>query len=62
MKYNMIWIDENIESEEQKELIKILDSFGKFAIRLFKNEDKAIDYISLVSEKLKKIILIFFIY
>ena len=57
MKCNVIWIDENIESEEKKENIKILDSFGAFAIRLFTNVDKAIDHMKYIEFQETKVII-----
>ena len=45
---NLIWIDENIESNENKEYLKELDNLNEFIIYTFKEVNKGI-------EKLKQI-------
>ena len=57
MKCIVIWIDENLDSEENKKYTKELNSFGSLNVRLFKNLDKAIDYLKYIEFQETKIIL-----
>ena len=57
MKTNVIWIDENLDSEENKKYTKELNSFGSLIVRLFKNLDKAIEYLKYIEFQETKIIL-----
>ena len=56
MKTNLIWIEENIDSEEYKKYSKELDSFGNLLIELFKNLDKAIEYMKYIKFQDTKVI------
>ena len=53
----VVWIDENLDSEENKKYIKELNSFGSLIVRLFKNLDKAIEYLKYIEFQETKIIL-----
>ena len=57
MKCIVIWIDENLDSEENKKYTKELNSFGSLIVRLFKNLDKAIEYLKNIEFQETKIIL-----
>ena len=57
MKCIVVWIDENLDSEENKKYTKELNSFGSLIVRLFKNLDKAIEYLKYIEFQETKIIL-----
>ena len=48
MKCNVIWIDEELDSEENKKYAEELYSFGSLIVRLFKNLDKAIEHLKYI--------------
>ena len=56
MKSNVIWIDENLDNEENKKYVEKLYSFGSFIVRLFKNLDKAIERMKYIEFQDTKVI------
>ena len=48
MKCNVIWIDEDLDNEENKKYAEELYSFGSLIVRLFKNLDKAIEHMKYI--------------
>ena len=57
MKCNVIWIDENLDTEENKKYADELYSFGSLIVRLFKNLDKAIEHMKYIEFQETKVIL-----
>ena len=57
MKSNLIWIDESIDSEENKKYTKELNSFGSLVVKLFKNLDKAIENLKYIEFQETKVII-----
>ena len=56
MKCNVIWIDEELDSEENKKYAEELYSFGSLIVRLFKNLDKAIEHMKYIEFQETKVI------
>ena len=56
MKCNVIWIDEELDSEEYKKYSEELYSFGSLIVRLFKNLDKAIEHMKYIEFQETKVI------
>jgi len=56
MKCNVIWLDENLDSEEKKKYTEVLKSFGSLIVRLFKNLDKAIEHMKYIEFQETKLI------
>ena len=56
MKCNVIWIDEELDSEENKKYAEELNSFGSLIVRLFKNLDKAIEHMKYIEFQETKVI------
>ena len=56
MKSNVIWIDENLDNEENKKYAEELYSFGTLIVRLFKNLDKAIEHMKYIEFQETKVI------
>ena len=56
MKSNVIWIDENLDNEENKKYSEELYSFGSLIVRLFKNLDKAIEQMKHIEFQETKVI------
>ena len=57
MKSNVIWIDPDLDNEENKKYAKELKSISSFIVQLFKNIDKAIDHLKYIEFQETKIIL-----
>ena len=56
MKCNVIWIDEDLDNEENKKYAEELYSFGSLIVRLFKNLDKAIEHMKYIEFQETKVI------
>lgn len=52
-----IWIDENIDSEENTQYLKELESIGLLNFRLFKEIDKAINHMKYIEFQETKVII-----
>ena len=52
-----IWIDENIDNEENTQYLKELESTGLLNIRLFKEIDKAINHMKYIEFQETKVII-----
>ena len=56
IKSHIIWIDENIDNEENTQYLKELESIGLLNIRLFKEIDKAINHMKYIKFHETKVI------
>jgi hypothetical protein len=54
---HIIWIDENIDNEENTQYLKELESIGILNIRLFKEIDKAINHMKYIEFQETKVII-----
>ena len=52
-----IWIDENVDNEENTKYLKELESLGLLNYRLFKKIDKAINHMKYIEFKETKVII-----
>ena len=52
-----IWIDENIDNEENTQYLKELESIGLLSLRLFKEIDKAINHMKYIEFQETKVII-----
>ena len=53
----VLWIDANIDNEENKEYIKELNTNGSIRLKLFKNVESAIEQLKYIEFKETKIII-----
>ena len=53
---NIIWVDENIDNEENQNYVKDLKSIGSLRVRCFKKVEKAITHIKYIEFQETKII------
>ena len=53
----IIWIDENIDNEENTQYIKELESIGLLSFRLFKEISKAINFMKYIKFQETKVII-----
>ena len=58
MKYNVVWIDEDLDNDENRKYVEELKSFGSlfFNIGLFKNLDEAISHLKGIKFQETKVI------
>ena len=56
MKCNVIWIDEDLDSEGNKKYAEELKSFGSLILRMSKNLDKAFEYMKYIEFQETKVI------
>ena len=57
MATNVIWIDANIDNEENSKYIAELKTIGSLRLRLFKNVDKAIQHMKFIDFNETKVII-----
>ena len=57
MSSNVIWIDSNIDNEENTSYVKELQSIGSLRVRLFKEVDKAIIHMKYIEFQETKVII-----